>query len=69
MVLECVFHYRWTIFHTSFHLIDLHNLLFQCQKLMMMGTTDDVVKTPKKGIVFVEDLPKEVVVVVVSFNS
>jgi len=36
---------------------------------MMMGTTDDVVKTPKKGIVFVEDLPKEVVVVVVSFNS
>ena len=53
-----------------FHLIDLHNLLFQGQKLMMMGTADEVVKTPEKGTVFVEDLPEEEqVVAVVSFNS
>ncbi|CAL5195592.1 unnamed protein product [Lathyrus oleraceus] len=29
------------------------------QKLMMMGTADEIVKTPEKGTVFVEDLPEE----------
>ncbi|KAG5021329.1 hypothetical protein AAZX31_07G011200 [Glycine max] len=37
------------------------------QKLMMMGTADEVVKTPEKGTVFVEDLPEEEQVVAVSF--
>ncbi|XWS12047.1 hypothetical protein CRYUN_Cryun37aG0057100 [Craigia yunnanensis] len=31
----------------------------QGQKLMMMGTADDVVKAPEKGPVFMEDLPEE----------
>ncbi|XP_057455261.1 ubiquitin carboxyl-terminal hydrolase 7-like [Lotus japonicus] len=29
------------------------------QKLMMMGTVDEIVKSPEKGTVFVEDLPEE----------
>ncbi|KAJ6967370.1 hypothetical protein NC652_004809 [Populus alba x Populus x berolinensis] len=29
------------------------------QKLMMMGTADEIVKTPEKGPVFMEDLPEE----------
>ncbi|KAM5579326.1 ubiquitin carboxyl-terminal hydrolase 6 [Rosa sericea] len=29
------------------------------QKLMMMGTADEIVKAPEKGTVFVEDLPEE----------
>lgn len=36
----------------------------------MMGTADEVVKSPEKGTVFVEDLPEEEqVVAVVSLNS
>ncbi|OMO66356.1 Ubiquitin [Corchorus olitorius] len=31
----------------------------QGQKLMMMGTADEVVKAPEKGPVFMEDLPEE----------
>nr|XP_011463339.1 PREDICTED: ubiquitin carboxyl-terminal hydrolase 7 isoform X1 [Fragaria vesca subsp. vesca] len=31
----------------------------QGQKLMMMGTADEIVKAPEKGTVFVEDLPEE----------
>lgn len=35
-----------------------------------MGTADEVVKSPEKGTVFVEDLPEEEqVVAVVSLNS
>ncbi|XP_039020641.1 ubiquitin carboxyl-terminal hydrolase 6-like isoform X1 [Hibiscus syriacus] len=33
--------------------------LKQGQKLMMMGTADEVVKAPEKGPVFMEDLPEE----------
>ncbi|WOH14181.1 hypothetical protein DCAR_0933697 [Daucus carota subsp. sativus] len=29
------------------------------QKLMMMGTADEIVKAPEKGPVFMEDLPEE----------
>lgn len=37
---------------------------------MMMGTADEIVKSPEKGPVFVEDLPEEEqVVAVVSINS
>lgn len=37
---------------------------------MMMGTADEIMKSPEKGTVFVEDLPEEEqVVAVVSFNS
>ncbi|KAF3946686.1 hypothetical protein CMV_027075 [Castanea mollissima] len=31
----------------------------QGQKLMMMGTADEIIKAPEKGPVFMEDLPKE----------
>lgn len=31
----------------------------QGQRLMMMGTADEIVKAPEKGPVFVEDLPEE----------
>lgn len=31
----------------------------QGQKLMMIGTADEIVKAPEKGPVFVEDLPEE----------
>jgi hypothetical protein len=31
----------------------------QGQKLMMMGTADEIVKAPEKGPIFVEDLPEE----------
>lgn len=52
-----------------FYLIDLNNLLLQGQKLMMMGTVDEIVKSPEKGTVFVEDLPEEEqVAAVVSFS-
>ncbi|XP_039015614.1 ubiquitin carboxyl-terminal hydrolase 7-like isoform X2 [Hibiscus syriacus] len=33
--------------------------LKQGQKLMMMGTADEIVKAPEKGPVFMEDLPEE----------
>lgn len=37
---------------------------------MMMGTADEIVKSPEKGTVFVEDLPEEEqVVAVVSSNT
>lgn len=35
------------------------NYLMQGQKLMMMGTADEIVKAPEKGPVFVEDLPED----------
>ena len=36
---------------------------------MMMGTADEIVKSPEKGTVFVEDLPEEEqVTAVVSFG-
>ncbi|CAK7356823.1 unnamed protein product [Dovyalis caffra] len=35
------------------------------QKLMMMGTADEIVKAPEKGPVFMEDLPEEEQVVAV----
>lgn len=38
---------------------------FQGQKLMMMGTADEIVKAPEKGPVFMEDLPEEEQVVAV----
>nr|CAB3473293.1 unnamed protein product [Digitaria exilis] len=41
------------------------------QKLMMIGTADEIVKAPEKGPVFVEDLPEEeqVVALLVTLNS
>ncbi|XP_039121958.1 ubiquitin carboxyl-terminal hydrolase 6 [Dioscorea cayenensis subsp. rotundata] len=39
------------------------------QKLMMMGTADEVVKAPEKGPVFVEDLPEEEQVVAVGHTA
>nr|XP_017226904.1 PREDICTED: uncharacterized protein LOC108202847 isoform X2 [Daucus carota subsp. sativus] len=40
------------------------------QKLMMMGTADEIVKAPEKGPVFMEDLPEEEqVVAVLTTNS
>ncbi|KAF8388854.1 hypothetical protein HHK36_025534 [Tetracentron sinense] len=37
-----------------------NNIFFgQGQKLMMMGTADEIVKAPEKGPVFMEDLPEE----------
>lgn len=42
----------------------------QGQKLMMMGTADEIVKAPEKGPVFMEDLPEEEqVVAVVKFTT
>lgn len=37
--------------------------LVQGQKLMMMGTADEIVKAPEKGPVFAEDMPEEELVV------
>ncbi|KAL8113745.1 ubiquitin carboxyl-terminal hydrolase 6-like isoform X1 [Apium graveolens] len=39
------------------------------QKLMMMGTADEVVKAPEKGPVFMEDLPEEEQVVVAGHSA
>ncbi|KAJ4768257.1 hypothetical protein LUZ62_033531 [Rhynchospora pubera] len=39
------------------------------QKLMMMGTADEIVKAPEKGPVFVEDLPEEEQVVNVGHSA
>ncbi|CAL5361256.1 unnamed protein product [Camellia sinensis] len=39
------------------------------QKLMMMGTADEVVKAPEKGPVFMEDLPEEEQVVAVGHSA
>ncbi|KAJ3671194.1 hypothetical protein LUZ60_008620 [Juncus effusus] len=39
------------------------------QKLMMMGTADEIVKAPEKGIVFVEDLPEEEQAVAVGHSA
>lgn len=40
-------------------------LLVQGQKLMMMGTADEIVKAPEKGPIFAEDMPEEEQVVAV----
>ncbi|KAJ8460853.1 hypothetical protein OPV22_033779 [Ensete ventricosum] len=39
------------------------------QKLMMMGTADEIVKAPEKGPVFVEDLPEEEQVAAVGHSA
>ncbi|RLM92718.1 ubiquitin carboxyl-terminal hydrolase 6 [Panicum miliaceum] len=39
------------------------------QKLMMIGTADEIVKAPEKGPVFVEDLPEEEQVVVLGHSA
>jgi ubiquitin carboxyl-terminal hydrolase 14 len=39
------------------------------QKLMMMGTADEIMKAPEKGPVFVEDLPEEEQVVAVGHSA
>ncbi|KAL6972734.1 deubiquitinating enzyme [Sarracenia purpurea var. burkii] len=39
------------------------------QKLMMMGTADEIVKAPEKGPVFIEDLPEEEQVVAVGHTA
>ncbi|XP_074567210.1 ubiquitin carboxyl-terminal hydrolase 7-like [Curcuma longa] len=39
------------------------------QKLMMMGTADEIVKAPEKGPVFMEDLPEEEQVVAVDHSA
>ncbi|XP_073052789.1 ubiquitin carboxyl-terminal hydrolase 6 [Primulina eburnea] len=39
------------------------------QKLMMMGTADEVVKAPEKGPVFAEDMPEEELVVTVGHSA
>ncbi|OIW04819.1 hypothetical protein TanjilG_13667 [Lupinus angustifolius] len=41
----------------------------QGQKLMMMGTADEIVKSPEKGTVFVEDLPEEEQVVAIGHTA
>ncbi|GLU14371.1 hypothetical protein SLE2022_309470 [Rubroshorea leprosula] len=41
----------------------------QGQKLMMMGTADEIVKAPEKGPVFVEDLPEEEQVVALGHGA
>ncbi|PKI79458.1 hypothetical protein CRG98_000149 [Punica granatum] len=41
----------------------------QGQKLMMMGTADEIVKAPEKGPVFVEDLPEEEQAVAVGHSA
>ncbi|KAE9616185.1 putative ubiquitinyl hydrolase 1 [Lupinus albus] len=39
------------------------------QKLMMMGTADEIVESPEKGTVFVEDLPEEEQVIAVGHTA
>ncbi|XP_035547455.1 ubiquitin carboxyl-terminal hydrolase 6-like [Juglans regia] len=39
------------------------------QKLMMMGTADEIIKAPEKGPVFVEDLPEEEQVVAMGHSA
>ncbi|CAH1422750.1 unnamed protein product [Lactuca virosa] len=39
------------------------------QKLMMMGTADEIVKAPEKGPVFMEDLPEEELAVAVGHSA
>ncbi|KAG6733505.1 hypothetical protein I3843_01G218700 [Carya illinoinensis] len=39
------------------------------QKLMMMGTADEIIKAPEKGPVFVEDLPEEELVVAMGHSA
>ena len=47
-------------------IVDYCDVYFiQGQKLMMMGTADEIVKAPEKGPVFMEDLPEEEQVVAV----
>ncbi|XP_044497430.1 ubiquitin carboxyl-terminal hydrolase 7-like isoform X2 [Mangifera indica] len=41
----------------------------QGQRLMMMGTADEIVKAPEKGPVFVEDLPEEEQVVALGHSA
>ncbi|KAL5755798.1 hypothetical protein ACOSQ2_020544 [Xanthoceras sorbifolium] len=41
----------------------------QGQKLMMMGTADEIVKAPEKGPVFMEDLPEEEQVVALGHSA
>lgn len=40
----------------------------QGQKLMMMGTADEIVKAPEKGPIFAEDMPEEELVIHVVIN-
>lgn len=40
-------------------------MLVQGQKLMMMGTADEIVKAPEKGPLFAEDMPEEELVVAI----
>ncbi|KAH6790132.1 ubiquitin-specific protease 6 [Perilla frutescens var. frutescens] len=39
------------------------------QKLMMMGTADEIVKAPEKGPIFAEDMPEEELVVAVGHSA
>ncbi|KAL0010186.1 hypothetical protein SO802_005294 [Lithocarpus litseifolius] len=41
----------------------------QGQKLMMMGTADEIIKAPEKGPVFMEDLPEEEQVVALGHSA
>lgn len=65
---------NWCLLNLQHFQIDFAKLLgklihyknfIQGQKLMMMGTADEIVKAPEKGPVFVEDLPEEEQVVAV----
>ncbi|KAK6789551.1 hypothetical protein RDI58_013351 [Solanum bulbocastanum] len=39
------------------------------QRMTMMGTTNEIMKAPKKGHIFVEDMPKEEQVVNVGHSA
>ncbi|KAL0354583.1 UNVERIFIED_CONTAM: Ubiquitin carboxyl-terminal hydrolase 7 [Sesamum radiatum] len=43
--------------------------LLKGQKLMMMGTADEIVKAPEKGPLFAEDMPEEEQVVAVGHSA
>ncbi|KAK7844848.1 ubiquitin carboxyl-terminal hydrolase 7 [Quercus suber] len=43
--------------------------LLKGQKLMMMGTADEIIKAPEKGPVFMEDLPEEEQVVALGHSA
>ena len=44
---------------SEFRVVHNYVVNFQGQRLMMMGTADEMVKAPEKEPVFVEDLPEE----------
>lgn len=50
-----------SLLHSTTHsvYIGVSKCTTQGQKLMMIGTADEIVKAPEKGPVFVEDLPEE----------